>query len=1536
MASNKKIFQIQINGITEATKSVDALYERILNLQKAINSIKKIDIPIKFGDGETNFSEEIARIRAELNSLKEEARDIDLGSDEYVEASDKVNQLAVDFDKLNQAIKPENIEKLNDNLKDAQDETEGLSDNVDDVRKKFESLRGIKLDETNIQRYGLSLNDLKWQISQLEKSIDGMSIGSEQWQATNRELLDLKQTLAQVQKQMEAAVRAEDQLNTKIKLNINGINLEFDDVNQAIGILEDKMYALSAAGKQNTDEFKQMAEAASNLRTQVRAVDTQIDAMVEGGVGINKALSFTQGFTSIATSAQGLAGLFGGGEDMTRTIATMTSLMGILQSIQSIKQQMAQGDAFGRMLMQWNILFQQLFSPLNSISKALDNLRENISNIKSNNIDELFDNLVKNKESLTDIQTLVYNIKQDASNLKLDIGVDDKNLTVLRKLRKEWSDLKYLQHQGTISQEDADRLAELENYISQIRQHQDVLELVSKETYTASDAFSLLTDQLKGMKTNLADNIKSFLNLGNTAKSTTVGFNMVSTAIKGATVAVKLFTTALKATVIFLVIDAIMRLVDVTTQWITKQVEAIKGNDKLVNSLDIVKSKLDSTSDSIERYNRGIDNMQNAGLLSELDAFAQKMEYLELQIRKSTNELQQFVEAMGKAKSLEESASEGNYTWFGIASSIEDIEDFEEAYNRLLRAVESGKDETLGEGFGSLWFTASDAKADLGEMQIKVINDIQDRINKLDLSKEKGELEEFFKTLDEEMYKTSLDNIDNLFPEQEWAQVLKERLAALREMYDEWDEMSTQRSIDELNNLKEINKQIRDNNTEAISDDYERQKQSLQNQRQDEIDSAEGNRELIISINKKYDRLELDLEKQHNEQLRSEREAEIEKQKSEQEALNSVLRQIRDNQLAIEEESLDKRIKSLENAKNDEIQSARDGGTMVGELILSIEQKYDKLIEDERKKHLDYLNNLAEEYARRQQELIQSLKEDELNEQSTDIDINYNTNVNTSEGSFDFNAEYGQRINAEKEFSKQRLDIELDYLKEKARIDKEYAKLDSENYVTDETNRYSDRLKELESFYKEGQLSLEEYDSFVEQENELHSTRIQQIQEQLNNNLKTIDENYENDSKETTSRMLTENVNLYSEYSRQVMDIMSNSTNNRNAFGIISYSETRNQLDEALNVVRKGVDAIEKEMQDLKNKLESNQITFVDYKDARKQLEDTKKELENQGKDITATLEGLFSQVAGNWKGLFDGFVSQIGSLLSTLNDTKMIMIENQLAEIEHQMEIQEEAYERAEEAAQAHKDKMDSIEDELSEARGSRRQFLIDTLAAQQAAYLEDVQAQQKAENEKEKLEKKQEALEKKRQEQEKKSKVQQAIINTYMAVSNALAVQPWFVGLALSAVALALGMKNVAAIKSTPIYEDGGVIQGKRHSQGGVKILGGQAEVEGGEFITNRKSTAKNLPLLTYINDKKREVTPQELIEFFYEGTPKIKTKSTRRFADGGILPTTAGNEINRIISVEDTTEDNTTYVVQVVDIVNATENLKKVQTLSGLVNE
>lgn len=805
--------------------------------------------------------------------------------------------------------------------------------------------------------------------------------------------------------------------------------------------------------------------------------------------------------------------------------------------------------------------------------------------------------------------------------------------------------------------------------------------------------------------------------------------------------------------------------------------------------------------------------------------------------------------------------------------------------------------------------------------------------------------------LQDPMYASSFANLENLFPEEEWAQVLKKRVEQVIQMYEQFDEAakdSVKIRLEEEKRLTEelvayqtnIAKRVRDNDTEALEDKYERELQALKNAKRDELNEAQGNLELIVSINKKYNRLEQEMLKNHLKEK-------LEKQAEKENDITNILRQIRDNRLSAEEESLDKHLQELENQRQDAIEDARkqaeeaaregkDLTELYNQLVLSINIKYDALVKKEKEQYYNDLLAMYEDYARAMKQLELDDKANVLDNKSQDIDIKYNEKLNSSSGSFDFSAKYGKLIQEEKKYYQDRLNIELEYLEEKKKLDEEYAKFDKEDATYQEQIRYEDALKNLIKFKEDGKATEEEYNQLVERETELHNQTIMSIELKYNNDLTTINNEYLNDRKSMISQSLAESAQLYDEFAREVNDIMQGFGTDLNAFGVIDYKSAKEQLEKAQQAVEEGVSAIDAEISNLERKLRSKQITYADYKDARQQLEATKKELEEQGKDITKIMSGLLTEVCSQWKGLVDSWVSQISSLLSTLNETQMQLIDNQLAEIEHQLEIQEEAYEKAEEAAQAHKDKMDGIEDELADARGSRRQFLIDTLAAQQAAYLEDVAAQEKAAQEKEKLEEKQKALEKKRNEQEKKAKVQQAMINTYMAVSNALAVQPWFVGLALSAVALALGLKNVSAIKATPVYEDGGVIQGARHSQGGVKVLGGQAEVEGGEFITNRKSTAANLPLLTYINDNKRTLTAEDLLTFFSNGTPTVKSKLTRKFASGGQLPTTDGSEVNRVMAVSDASEGNKTYIVQVTDIINAQKNLERVQVLSGLVNE
>lgn len=87
---------------------------------------------------------------------------------------------------------------------------------------------------------------------------------------------------------------------------------------------------------------------------------------------------------------------------------------------------------------------------------------------------------------------------------------------------------------------------------------------------------------------------------------------------------------------------------------------------------------------------------------------------------------------------------------------------------------------------------------------------------------------------------------------------------------------------------------------------------------------------------------------------------------------------------------------------------------------------------------------------------------------------------------------------------------------------------------------------------------------------------------------------------------------------------------------------------------------------------------------------------------------------------------------------------------------------------------------------------------------------------------------------------------------------------------------------------FQDGGLLHGKRHSQGGMRIEGTNMEVEGGEFVVNRVSTDKNLRLVKYINEQRRELKPKDLDAFFARSSQGLEPSFKRMFAQGGQLPT------------------------------------------------
>lgn len=94
----------------------------------------------------------------------------------------------------------------------------------------------------------------------------------------------------------------------------------------------------------------------------------------------------------------------------------------------------------------------------------------------------------------------------------------------------------------------------------------------------------------------------------------------------------------------------------------------------------------------------------------------------------------------------------------------------------------------------------------------------------------------------------------------------------------------------------------------------------------------------------------------------------------------------------------------------------------------------------------------------------------------------------------------------------------------------------------------------------------------------------------------------------------------------------------------------------------------------------------------------------------------------------------------------------------------------------------------------------------------------------------------------------------------------------------------KAAQLVKSQESFEEGGVVQGKRHTQGGEKFYSSDGnhmvEIEQGEYVTNRESTSKYMDLLHAINN---DEIGSHNIHKLLEGTgvtlPSVDTEIFRR---------------------------------------------------------
>ena len=178
---------------------------------------------------------------------------------------------------------------------------------------------------------GSSVNDVK----NLDKELEGL----------NSELKDLTKNGQTNTQEFKDLSKAYEEARTEVKKLAGDMEHLGDDiiveVSGSISKMEDRLYDLAIAGKQNTREFQELQQKTANYKKVIIETDRSIDALAERGKGLNAALSVSTGAVAGFQAFTGVTALLGDeNEDLLKTITQLQAAQGVLNSIEVIKQQL--------------------------------------------------------------------------------------------------------------------------------------------------------------------------------------------------------------------------------------------------------------------------------------------------------------------------------------------------------------------------------------------------------------------------------------------------------------------------------------------------------------------------------------------------------------------------------------------------------------------------------------------------------------------------------------------------------------------------------------------------------------------------------------------------------------------------------------------------------------------------------------------------------------------------------------------------------------------------------------------------------------------------------------------------------------------------------------------------------------------------------------------------------------------------------------------------------------------------------------------
>lgn len=1005
-----------------------------------------------------------------------------------------------------------------------------------------------------------------------------------------------------------------------------------------------------------------------------------------------------------------------------------------------------------------------------------------------------------------------------------------------------------------------------------------------------------------------------------------------------ATIAVRGLSIALKGVGIGLAVAAISMLVDLVQKAGTAIQDYFKGNADLADASHVAASQIQAENNALAKQRDILQTRYMKGYIDDTQYARENMVLLTGTILENIramqnhiNEISAYADAM---KNFSQALHQGfdtpievNSDFLDIHTLVENLDKAKEKWKEYYKAVEKEEDvitangaKSIGEWLRSFIVTADDAKDDFVSFGQIIAGSWVNSINDINIATDEGKkkLQDLVKELNnDEVTNSVMMNLDKYFP----------------------DEAIVKRIQNVIDYAQQLNK--------ALDFEGERSTEGADYWEQVRIDAKTGAAKVRAQIEFDKKKEIRDLEKygrisdEHRKQIEEKyRRKEIESLKSFGKERRDAQNDLNNLNIQLMKEGLDKQIAQLNQERKEKLQKVTESGILVGKRTQAINALYDKKIEEEKKKWAAEMLKIYEDLYANIESLNRATYNMEWDTASAKVEsrtFNIKQEIGydyINKDTFDNSKVLEQYYEKVLELEKEALDKEKDIKQERLNVELQFNQ-DEENL---RHKRLVDTNGEYQKQLEQGKITQEQYNKLIEAENAAHNARMNALAKE-----------YEAESKTILDEQLQEEQRLYNSYfsniitdvkkdKQKIDEIMQKQPEtDTQGWDVVLALKVKKTYRTVITQYENLKKDIVKKQQDLEIALKNGRISPEDFAMRQSELKQELNGINNAVKDVTEKQKNLVKDFVQSIQVYIQESVGSFMDIMNAVWDAQDNNNDKEAEQLDKANEILEKKLDKQQEIVEQHKSKIDSIEDELSTARGDRRQHLIDQLNAEMRAQREAQAQEKKIQKEKEANEKKQDELEKKRKKQQYQRDMIQAVVNGAMAVTYAL-VNKWPVpAIPMAALAASTAAAQIGIMAANKPYAKGGLLEGKSHAEGGIPVGNTGIEVEGKEYIIRKKSTAPNIEILDYINKSERKLDLDDFIEFYSSGKVKknisqISPKS--RFADGGTIPTLNSDYSfdDRLLNAFEDYSNRPVYV-SVQDINSRQKAVKNVQVLAGI---